>query len=112
MDIPNSVYTNTDTTDNYTQDSNTPVTEGTEHHQIKLIIDHALSNLTQDGCIYSKDLVARIRNSSNITLRIFYSELHSLIKSNGYSTNRNMTQAILVSMLSSTSTKCTPASGN
>ena len=57
MDIPNSVDTNTDsdTTDNYTQDSDTHVTEGTEHHQIKLIIDHALSNLTQDGCIYSKD---------------------------------------------------------
>ena len=73
MDVPDFVDTSTDygTTDDNTEDYDVRVTEGTEHHLIQLIIDNALSKLTQEGCIYSKDLIARITNHQQKHLRPF-----------------------------------------
>ena len=56
--------TDYDTIDNNTQDNDIYVTEGTEDCPIKLLIDHVLSKLTQEDCIYSKDLVAKITDPS------------------------------------------------
>ena len=84
----------TEDSDNMEEDD---VTQETGQQQLKPIIDQALLKLAEDGCIYSKDLVAMIKIPSTKAIRIFYTELENATKSKGYkcySTNRKLGKLI------------------
>ena len=90
------VTTNSDTVDGDNMEEG-DVTQVTGQQQYKPIIDQALLKLVEDGCIYSKDLVAMIKNPSTKTLRIFHMELENVTKSKGYkcySMNRKLGKLI------------------
>ena len=69
--IEHMVTTESDTTDGDNMEKS-DITQETREQQLKLTIDQALLKLTEDGCIYSKDLVAMIKTPSIKTLRIFF----------------------------------------
>ena len=77
------VTTNSDMVDSDNMEED-DITQETGQQQLKPIIDQALLKFTDDGCIYSKNLVAMIKNSSTKTLGIFYTEQENVTKSKGY----------------------------
>ena len=51
---------------------------------INSIIDHVLSKLTEDGCIYSKDITVMLSAPSAKTLQLFYKEVDKATQNKGY----------------------------
>ena len=54
--------------------------------EIKSVVDYAISKLSEEGCIYSKDMVAMINAPTAKTLKVFYcnKELDKATQHKGY----------------------------
>lgn len=87
------------TEESVAMDTNTDIDithiEGTD--TIQIAINHALSKLSEDGCIYTKDVVSMINDPTAKTLKLFHKELDKATQHNGYknySTNRKLGKVI------------------